>query len=130
MGGIQDFDQFDSPGLAELVRQGQVTALELCEESIERINRHNPLLKVSGIVDKMVERSLSRTPFTQIANLCGLPAMSVPLHWTPGGLPCGTHLIAPFGDEATHFRLASQQEKACPWFDRRPQITRKSSPEF
>ena len=45
MGGIQDFDQFDSLGLAELVRQGQVTALELCEESIERINRHNPLLK-------------------------------------------------------------------------------------
>lgn len=24
MGGIQDFDQFDSLGLAELVRQGQV----------------------------------------------------------------------------------------------------------
>ena len=74
-------------------------------------------------MDKMVERSLSRTPFTQIANLCGLPAMSVPLHWTPDRLPCGTHFIAPFGDEATLFRLAAQLEEACPWFDRRPPMS-------
>jgi len=84
------------------------------------------LLKVSGMVDTLVERGLARTPFTQMANLCGLPAMSVPLHWTPGGLPCGTHITAPFGDEATLFRLASQLEEACPWFDRRPQITRET----
>jgi amidase len=78
------------------------------------------LLKASGIVDNMANRSLARTPFTQLANLCGLPAMSVPLHWTPDGLPCGTHFTAPFGDEATLFRLAAQLEEACPWFDRRP----------
>ena len=35
MGGIQEYDQFDSLGLAELVRQGQISALELCEEAIE-----------------------------------------------------------------------------------------------
>ena len=29
MGDMQDYDQFDSLGLAELVRQGQITALEL-----------------------------------------------------------------------------------------------------
>jgi amidase len=82
------------------------------------------LLRASGIVDKMAERSLARTPFTQLANLCGLPAMSVPLHWTPDGLPCGNHFTAPFGEEAILFRLASQLEEACPWFDRRPRITR------
>ena len=78
------------------------------------------LLKASGIVDQLAEKSLERTPFTQVANLCGLPAMSVPLHWTSDGLPCGIQFIGRFGDEATLFRLAGQLEKAQPWFDKRP----------
>ena len=78
------------------------------------------LLKASGLVDKMAVRSLERTPFTQLANLCGLPAMSVPLYWTTDGLPCGTQFVAPFGEEARLFRLAGQLERSQPWFDRRP----------
>jgi amidase len=80
------------------------------------------LLKASGIVDQLAEKSLERTPFTQVANLCGLPAMSVPLHWTPDGLPCGAHFIAPAGDEAALFRLAGQLEQASPWFDKKPPV--------
>ena len=80
------------------------------------------LLKASGIVDQLAEKSLERTPFTQMANLTGLPAMSVPLHWTADGLPCGSHFIAPFGEEGRLFRLAAQLEKARPWFDKRPSM--------
>lgn len=78
------------------------------------------LLKASGIVDQLAEKSLERTPFTQVANLTGLPAMSVPLYWTADGLPCGSHFIAPFGEEALLFRLAAQLENARPWSTKKP----------
>ena len=81
------------------------------------------LLKATGIVDKLAVDGLSKTPFTQLANFTGQPAMTVPLYWTPGGLPCGSQFMGPFGDEATLYRLASQLEKEQPWFDRRPPVT-------
>jgi amidase len=80
------------------------------------------LLKAAGIVDQLAKKSLERAPFTQMANLCGLPAMSVPLYWTPDGLPCGTHFIAPFGSEDRLFQLAGQLEEARPWSGRKPPV--------
>jgi amidase len=79
-------------------------------------------LLAAGIVEKMATKNLSKTPFTQLANLTGQPAMSVPLHWTSRGLPIGMQFVAPFGDEATLFGLAGQLEKAQPWFDKRARL--------
>jgi amidase len=79
-----------------------------------------PLVYRSGTPIKMGTQRLARTPFTQLANLTGQPAMTVPLHWTTDGLPCGMLFTARFGDEATLFRLAAQLEQEKPWFDRRP----------
>jgi amidase len=58
--------------------------------------------------------------YTQLVNMTGAPAMSVPLHWTPEGLPVGIHMSAGFGSEALLLRLAAQLEEAAPWSHRRP----------
>jgi len=61
-------------------------------------------------------------PFTPIFNTTGQPAISLPLHWTSGGLPVGVQIAGRFGDEATLFRLASQLEQARPWAGKRPPV--------
>lgn len=57
----------------------------------------------SGIVDKLACQNISFTPFTMLADMTGIPAMSEALHWTPEGLPVGAQFFAPFGDETTLF---------------------------
>lgn len=74
----------------------------------------------SGLIDKLALDSLQHTPFTQMVNLSGLPAMSVPMHTFSSGLPCGQQFVAPFGREDRLFNLAGQLERARPWFDKRP----------
>jgi len=59
-------------------------------------------------------------PNTQPFNICGAPAMSVPLAMSDGGLPIGVQFAAKTGNEAVLFRLAGQLEKAAPWIGRRP----------
>jgi amidase len=60
------------------------------------------------------------TSFTAIVNVAGNPAVTVPLHWTPDGLPVGVQLIGRYADEAMLLRVSAQIEQARPWFDRRP----------
>jgi amidase/6-aminohexanoate-cyclic-dimer hydrolase len=62
------------------------------------------------------------TAFTALVNIAGNPAVSLPLHWTPDGLPVGVQLIGRYGEEATLLRVSAQLERVQPWFDRRPRL--------
>lgn len=77
-------------------------------------------LNGSKTVNDLAERSLGYISFTVITNMTGQPSMSVPLHWSPDGLPIGVMFAAKLGNEATLFRLAGQLEQVHPWFDKRP----------
>jgi amidase len=61
-------------------------------------------------------------PYTAQFNMTGQPAVSLPLHWTPEGLPVGVQLVAAYGREDVLVRIASQIEQAAPWADRRPPL--------
>jgi amidase len=74
------------------------------------------------LIDELGANALERTPNTQLFNMTGQPAMSVPLYWNAAGLPIGVQFAARFGDEATLIRLASQLEQARPWKDRQPLV--------
>ena len=53
---MEDFDRYDAVGLAELVRNEEVTPPELVDEVISRIERVNP--KLNGVTIEMYDRAL------------------------------------------------------------------------
>jgi amidase len=67
-------------------------------------------------------RAAQYVAFTPAFNASGQPAISLPLHWTPDGLPVGVQLVAAYGREDVLFRVASQLETAQPWEHRHPTI--------
>lgn len=75
------------------------------------------VLKKAGIVDQIAQKNLARTPFTQLANLTGQPAISLPLHQTKEGLPVGVQFMAARGREDLLLQLAGELEQSEYWLD-------------
>jgi amidase len=75
-----------------------------------------------AILAQLAETSLERTPNTQLFNQTGQPAVSLPLHQTPDGLPVGVQFAARYAEDGLLMRVASQIEAARPWKDRVPRI--------
>jgi amidase len=61
--------------------------------------------------------------YTMPWSITGQPAISLPVHWSDGGLPVGVQLVASYGREDILIRVAAQLETAMPWADRWPDLT-------
>ncbi|MER7784244.1 amidase family protein [Streptomyces albidoflavus] len=72
--------------------------------------------------ERAVIANLAATPYTQLANITGRPATSVPTYRTPEGLPLGTQFVGPLGGEGTLLALAAQIEAEQPWAHREPAL--------
>ncbi len=68
------------------------------------------------------QRNLEVIPFTPAQNATGQPAISLPLHWNPAGLPVGVQLVADYGREDLLLQIAGQLETANPWALRLPPL--------
>ena len=126
---FKTYDLMLTPTLARPpVRHGELDPPAWQEQvlgALMKVGLLGPLVR-SGVlkatIDQIALDNLAPFPYTQLANLTGVPAMSVPLHWTADGLPLGVQFVAPMGDEATLLQLATQLEQAQPWFNRLPAL--------
>jgi amidase len=69
-----------------------------------------------------VARSAAIVPFSAPFNVTGQPAISLPLGWSPEGLPIGVQVVGRPEAEHVLLRLSSQLEQVRPWADRRPAV--------
>jgi amidase len=56
--GIAEYGRLDGVGMAELVRLGELTARELVDEAIARIERVNP--RLNAVVERLFDRARER----------------------------------------------------------------------
>lgn len=69
----------------------------------------------AGMLKRLAVDALRRTPFTQLANLTGQPAMSVPFHVAANGLPIGVQVVGRLGEDKQLFHLAAAMEQHDDW---------------
>lgn len=86
MAGFAEYSSYDGLGLAELVRNGDVTAGELVEECISRIERVNPTLNAVVLTLYQQARAAARGPLTQ-GPFAGVPFLVKDLILAMPGVP-------------------------------------------
>lgn len=69
------------------------------------------VIQLQHLIYDMFEKSLTITPYTQLANLTGQPAISLPTHVAASGLPIGIQFMASKGREDILFQVGKMFEQ-------------------
>ncbi|WP_017473273.1 amidase [Amphibacillus jilinensis] len=113
-------DQYDfyltPTNASEPPKIGELTPSESEVKELLKVD-HLSSTEQQQLVYDMFLPSLTYTPFTQLANLTGQPAMSVPTHLSRQGLPIGVQFVASKGREDLLLSLASLIERSNLWVD-------------
>ena len=76
-------------------------------------------------LDRWNRDSYGYAPYTEIFNVAGQPAISLPLAMSSGGLPIGVQFAAPLGEDARLLGLAAWFEREQPWEHRLSELRRR-----
>lgn len=112
----QTYDVYITPATAfPAPKVGELTySAERQDKLREQMNELDKEEQQDLIYDVFLP-SLTYTPFSQLANLTGQPAMSVPVHQTAAELPLGVQVIAGKGQEDLLLKLAGDIEQSTLW---------------
>lgn len=110
----QSYDFYISPAAAfHAPKVGELTMTAQKEQEFKE--RMAVEKEKQSIIYDMFLPSLTYTPFTQLANLTGQPAISLPLYVTDNGLPIGVQVMAGKGGEHRLLQLAYETENSDLW---------------
>ncbi|HOP40113.1 MAG TPA: amidase family protein [Geobacteraceae bacterium] len=94
MTSFPDYDHYDGIGLAKLVKDGEISSLEICEEAIRRTEKLNP--KLNAIITTLYDyaRDAARHP-DKDAQFGGVPFLLKDVHHAMKGftMSSGSELL-------------------------------------
>ncbi|MGJ9458417.1 amidase [Oceanobacillus sp. CF4.6] len=111
------YDFYITPATAYTApKVGELTHEKQEQEKLRvKLKEMNTVAEQQALVYDMFLPSLTYTPFSQLANLTGQPAMSMPVHLSEDGLPLGVQVIAQKGEEHRLLQLANKIEQSSLW---------------
>lgn len=126
---FESFDLFLSPTTADTAPK--ITAdlqSDLIRQQMADVS-HLSADEGLAVVSAMFEESLTITPYTQLANLTGQPAISLPTHVSEQGLPLEFSLWSPEEEKTYSFRLVNYLKNMVCFIFRQESSKRKRSTE-
>jgi len=112
----QKYDLYLTPATADHApKVGELTHSEASERQLLEQMEGADATRQQEIIYDMFLPSLTVTPFTQLANLTGQPAISLPVHLAQNGLPVGVQFMASKGREDLLLSIAAAVEQSDIW---------------
>lgn len=121
---LSQYDVFLTPttaGIAHGIGATGPSAMQARLSAVVRALRLGRVVLSSSVLHDTFRELAARVPFTQLANISGLPAINVPAFRDEAtGLPVGVMLTSAPGRDVLLLQLAGQVEAACDWRDSYP----------
>lgn len=121
---FQQYDLYLTPTTAGVAHPLGATATGGMNSAVSALIRSLRLGKWalgSKLLRDSFLEAVARVPYTELANLSGLPAINIPaFRDEDSGLPVGVMLTAALGDDALLLQVAYALESALPWLDHYP----------
>ncbi|MFC2157602.1 Asp-tRNA(Asn)/Glu-tRNA(Gln) amidotransferase subunit GatA [Acidobacteriota bacterium] len=106
--GYRDAYYLKASGVRELIRREMQTAFRTVDFILTPTTSEEAF-RLGEKADPMAMYSCDQ--FTVVANLAGIPALSIPMGWSCSGLPLGLQILGNYFQECTLFKLAFLLEK-------------------
>ncbi|MGX7031014.1 amidase [Vagococcus zengguangii] len=108
---FDDYDLFLSPTTATTAPKVDAPLVSEAIQERLRLSERLNQTQAAQLIEEMFADSLALTPYTQLANLTGQPAISLPVHIGENGLPIGVQLMAKRGNDQLLLDIAAQLEQ-------------------
>jgi amidase len=118
----QKYDLFCTPTMAHPPASIGLMDMSVLEKIGAVLSPLIPSQILNLTLKQMSSKAFEKTPNTELFNMTGQPAISLPTHWNEENVPIGVQFVAPIGQDQLLLQLGSHLELIIKWQDKIPNL--------